>query len=167
MTDDDAFQLLAMALDPVTPPASTRVRLMAAIEGPARYLPFCAKLSSHFDLPEAKMRELLMRIDEPSTWKRGIAPIEGSYNFRPGPALAPLHGGFVRLLSGAGFPLHRHRDRELTFVLSGRLQDDAGKPFEPGSVIEMAPGSIHALSVTGDAPALLAILSGGIEMLGE
>ena len=72
VTDDDAFQLLAMALDPVTPPASTRGRLMAAIEGPARYLPFCAELCSHFDLPEAKMRDLLMRIDEPSTWKRGI-----------------------------------------------------------------------------------------------
>ena len=167
MTDDDAFVLLAMVLDPVTPPASTRGRLMAAIEGPARYLPFCAELCAHFDLAEAKMRDLLMRIDEPSTWKRGIAPIEGSYNFRPGPALAPLHGGFVRLLSGAGFPLHRHRDRELTFVLSGRLHDDAGKRFEPGSVIEMAAGSIHALSVTGDAPALLAILSGAIEMLGE
>jgi hypothetical protein len=139
---------------------------MATIEGPARYHPFCAELSRHFALTEDEMRELLGRIDGASTWRRGAAPLEGYYNFRPGPSLLPLHGGFVRLLGGAGFPMHRHRDRELTFVLSGRLHDDAGRHYEPGSVIDMAPGSAHSLSVTDEAPAVLAVLSGAIEMLG-
>lgn len=166
VTRPEVALLLGKALEPVAPPAGARARLMAAIEGPARYLPFCDELSSLFDLTEATMRELLARIDVSSTWKRGVAPVEGYHNFRPGPGLAPLHGGFVRLLGGAGFPLHRHRDRELTFVLSGHIYDDAGKHFEPGNVIDMPPGSIHTLSVTDDAPALLAVLSGAIEMLG-
>jgi hypothetical protein len=162
-----ALELLVKTIDPVVPPVGARARLMAAIEGPARYLPFCAELSRHFELTEERMRELLACIDVAATWKRGSLPVEGYYNFRPGPALAPLHGGFVRLLGGAGFPMHRHRDRELTFVLSGRIYDDAGKEFDPGSVIEMPAGSVHSLSVTEDAPALLAVLNGSIEMLGE
>ena len=161
------LELLAKTLDPVTPPFGARERLMAAIEGPLRFLPFCAELSRHFDLTEARMRELFLCIDASSTWKRGAAPLEGYYNFKPGPALLPLHGGFVRLLGGTGFPRHRHRDRELTFVMSGCIYDDAGQHFAPGSVIDMPPGSAHTLSVTDEAPALLAVLSGAIEMLGE
>ena len=164
-TSTPVLELLAKTLDPVAPPDAARARLMAAIEGPARYLPFCAELSRHFELPEPAMRELLGCIDTSPKWRRGAAPVEGSFKFRPGPELLPLHGGFVRLLAGTGFPLHRHRDRELTFVLSGRIYDDTGSYFGPGNVIEMAPGSSHALTVTGDAPALLAVLSGAIEML--
>jgi hypothetical protein len=161
------IELLAKTLDPVAPPERARARLMAAIEGDSRYLPFCAELGRHFDLTEARMRELLTCIDGASTWRRGSAPLEGYYNYTPGPALLPLHGGFVRLLGGTGFPLHRHHDRELTFVLSGRIYDDAGRRYAPGSVIDMLPGSVHSLSVTDDGPALLAVLSGAIEMLGE
>jgi hypothetical protein len=159
-------ELLAKTLEPLEAPAGGRVRLMAAIEGPARYLPFCAELSRHFELSQDKMRELLGCIDVAPAWRRGAAPLEGYFNFRPGPSLLPLHGGFVRLLGGAGFPMHRHRDRELTFLLSGRLHDDAGRHYEPGSVIDMPPGSAHSLSVTDEAPAVLAVLSGAIEMLG-
>jgi hypothetical protein len=161
------IEILAKTLDPVTPPERARARLMAALGGPSRYLPFCAELGRHFDLAETRMRELLACIDAAPAWKRGAAPLEGYYNFKPGAALLPLHGGFVRLLGGTGFPLHRHRDRELTFVLSGRIYDDAGRDYEPGAVIDMSPGSVHSLSVTDDAPALLAVLSGAIEMLGE
>lgn len=166
-TSTPVIELLAKTLDPVEVPDSARARLMAAIEGPMRYLRFCSELCLHFDLTEAKMRELLASIDVSPKWKRGGSPVEGSLNFRPGPALLPLHGGFVRLLGGAAFPLHRHRDRELSFVLSGRIYDDAGHHFAPGSVIDMPPGSKHSLTVTDEAPALLAVLSGAIEMLGE
>jgi hypothetical protein len=160
------LDLLSGALEPLPPPTGARVRLMAALEGSGRYLPFCAELAHHFALAEDRMRELLACIDEPSTWKRGASPLEGHYNFRPGAELAPLHGGFVRLLAGAGFPLHRHRDRELTFVLSGEIQDQQGTRFQPGSAIEMPAGSVHSLGVSGESPALLAVLSGGIELLG-
>jgi hypothetical protein len=164
--DARAFDLMGASLEPVAPPAAVRSRLMAALEGPARYLPFSAELSRHFDLPEPRLRELLSSIDAPGRWKRGNLPLEGYLDFEPGPALRPLHAGFVRLLGGAGFPLHRHRERELSFVLSGRVHDDAGRSYDAGSLIEMPPGSVHALSVTEGAPALLAVLNGGIEMLG-
>jgi hypothetical protein len=160
------LDLLAQALEPLPPPPDGRARLMAALAGPARYLPFCAELARHFALPESRMRELLACIDVPPHWKAGGSPLEGRYKFHPGPELAPLHGGFVRLLAGAGFPLHRHRDRELTFVLAGQIEDDRGTRFAPGSAIAMEAGSVHSLAVSGEAPALLAVLSGGIELLG-
>ena len=165
-TSIPGIEILAKTLDPVSPPDRARSRLMAELEGPARYLPFCAELGKHFELTEARVRELLALIDAPGSWKRGASPLEGYYNFKPGPSLLPLHGGFVRLLGGTGFPLHRHCDRELTFVLSGRLYDDRGLHYPPGSAIEMPPGSVHSLSVTDETPALLAVLSGAIEMLG-
>jgi hypothetical protein len=166
MPEPGVIDVLAQSLEPLAPPPDGRARLMAALEGPARYLPVCAELARHFALPESRMRELLACIDVPPQWKAGGTPLEGKYNFRPGPELAPLHGGFVRLLAGAGFPLHRHRDRELTFVLSGEIEDDKGTRFGPGSAIEMAAGSVHSLGVCSEAPALLAVLSGGIELLG-
>ena len=116
--------------------------------------------AAHPDLRVDHPNKIVYRGDAPHSGKVGLISGGGSGH-------EPLHGGFVRLLGGTGFPMHRHRDRELTFVLSGRLYDDAGRHYAPGSVIEMAPGSAHSLRVTDEAPALLAVLSGAIEMLGE
>lgn len=174
MTDDsfrgatrEAWSLLSVALDPAAPRPEARARLMAAIDGPRRYVPFARELAAHFDLPWERVCSLLARIDGAEGWTRGVAPILGFLHFRPGPGLPSLHGGFVRMQSGAGFPLHRHRDRELTFVLEGTLTDGEGQCYGPGQALEMPPGSAHALRVVEGEDALIALLHGGIEMLGQ
>jgi len=166
LSASELLPIVAATLDPVEPSPNVRDRLLAALEGPSRYLPFRPELAAHFDLSEERMQALLDCIDQPPRWKSGTPPLEGYLNFAPGPRLAPLHGGFLRLQGGAGFPLHRHGDRELTFVLSGHLEDDAGRRFGPGEVVDMPRASTHAIRVVHGAPAVLAVLSGGIELLG-
>jgi ChrR Cupin-like domain len=140
---------------------------MSAIEGAARYLPFAQDLAEHFDLSARAARELLERIDASEAWTPGVSPILGFFHFRPGPRLAPLRAGFVRMQGGTGFPLHRHRDRELTLVLEGAMIDGDGVRYAPGVAIDMPPGSTHTLRAESEGPALLALLHGSIEMLGQ
>lgn len=164
--DGAVLDALAAGLDAVPAPASLRARLMDSVAGPAKYLPFCADLARHFDVPGPRMKELLFQIDEPGRWTPGIEPIQGFLHFRPGARHRGLHGGFVRMRRGTAFPLHRHRDRELTYVLEGTLIDDRGEHRGPGGIFDMEGGSRHALAVAGDGDALVALLHGGIEMLG-
>lgn len=163
----EAFTLLSAELEPIRPPLPLRLRLMATIEGAARYLPFAAAVAEHFALSPAHARELLLGIDGAGSWTRGVSPVLGFFHFRPGPSLAPLRGGFVRMQSGAAFPLHRHRDRELTLVLEGEMVDGDGVRYAPGEALDMPPGSAHTLRVADGAPALLALLHGSIEMLAQ
>lgn len=163
----EAWELFASSLEPVEPPSALRSRLLSEVAGWARYLPFAAELARHFDLTRERVRQLLAMIDEPGLWTPGIEPVQGFMHFAPGPALAPLHGGFVRMLSGMRFPPHRHGDRELTFVLDGELCDGNGVLYRPGDALDMSPGSVHSLAVASPAPALIALLNGHIEMLGE
>ena len=165
-SDDPMWELMVSSLEPIAPPPEARSRLFASLEGAGRFLPFYADLGRHFDLPRARIGELLSQIDDPAAWTRGLDPLQGHLHFRPGPALPGLHGGLVRLNPGAQFALHRHVDREVTYVLEGAMRDGDGNRFGPGQSIEMAPGSEHALYVDGDEPALIALLSGAIEMLG-
>lgn len=164
--DTALFGALASSLEPQAPPGGLRARLMQALDGPARYLPFCAELATAFDLSPAAMKSLLFSIDEPGRWTTGIEPIQGFLHFSPGPRHLGLHGGFVRMRRGMLFPLHRHRQRELTFVLDGTLVDDRGLRQGPGGSFDMAAGSAHTLAVSGDGDALVALLHGGIDMLG-
>ena len=139
---------------------------MEALDTHARYWPFCAELAVHFDLPEPRVAELLERISESAGWMPGIDPILGYLHFRPGPRLSGAHCGFVRMKRGMRIPVHRHRGRELTYVLEGALEDDAGRVFGPGEIIDMPAGSCHALVIRPEADAVVANLQSGIEMLG-
>jgi hypothetical protein len=164
MRDARAFLALAAAIPPVRAGSDARARFMAAMDA-ERYLPFLGELSTQFDLSEDAMRALLARIDEPGSWVRGVAPIQGHMNFRPGPRHAPLRGGFARMEGGMRLPYHRHTDRELTMVLEGQLVDGEGQTYEPGSSIDMPAGSAHSLWVPDDKQAVVALLHGRIEML--
>jgi quercetin dioxygenase-like cupin family protein len=45
--------------------------------------------------------------------------------------------------------------------------DGAGVLYRPGDGLEMPAGSVHSLGVASSEPALVALLNGRIEMLGE
>jgi len=164
MDDAQAFLALAVAVTPVSVGSDARARFIDAMEA-ERYLPFLGELSARFDVAEDAMRALLTRIDEPGSWVRGVSPIQGHMNFRPGPRHAPLRGGFARMEGGMRLPHHRHTDRELTLVLEGELLDGEGRSYGPGASIDMPPGSAHSLSVPDGKQAVVALLHGRIEML--
>jgi hypothetical protein len=163
---DDA-QLLALwaaALAPRPVPEGARERLLAALSAEP-HLPFCTELAQTFALPFAEMRALLARLVDPKAWTRGIAPFEAFIDFTPGPSLAPLRAGFVRLGSQARLPPHRHTERELTYVLAGEMEDGTGQRFGPGQSIDMPVGSVHSLGVPEGKRALVALLHGRIEFI--
>jgi hypothetical protein len=47
------------------------------------------------------------------------------------------------------------------------MVDGEGIRYAPGEALDMPPGSTHTLRVADGGPALLALLHGSIEMLGQ
>jgi len=164
--EDEALSLLGLALEPARLPPGGRARLLADVERRARYLPFTRPLSELFALPEETMTAVLASAREETAWKAGVLPVERFFHFPAGPAVQPLHAGLVRMTSGAVIPAHRHRDREVTFVLEGAVADESGARRGPGESFDLPAGSIHTLRIEGDGYSVLAVLSGGIEFLG-
>ena len=90
---------LAYVLEPVTPSADTRDRLLGSSKG-GRFAQFAEKVAKIFDVTLARAQELLNWIDDPSKWEAG--PLEGTalIHFPAGPACAGADNGFVRVKPG-------------------------------------------------------------------
>jgi quercetin dioxygenase-like cupin family protein len=148
------------------PSPALRQRLLGTIEGPDRFLPFVSTICRIFDLTAGEaLRDLLARIDEASGWLyHGQARY---FHFTPGPALAGLEAGVVRMARGVVFPRHLHRRGEITLVLEGIMQD-RGRSYGPGAVIESGAGTSHDYSAGGTGRDLVLLSRhGGIEFLPE
>jgi quercetin dioxygenase-like cupin family protein len=159
--DPTLLALWATALSKEAPPSDQRARLMAALEAEP-FLPFCAELARHVDLSQQEVRALLAQSAKPDAWTRSTPPVAGYIDFEPGPRVAPLRAGFVKLSGGARLARHEHLERELTFVLEGVLIDDGDRRYLPGDIIDMPIGSAHALSVPDDGKATVVLLHGRI-----
>jgi len=165
MNDEEAFLALASAAEPAPVGDAARLKWRAALDAEP-FLPFCGELGRHFDIAPDEMRALLRRIDDPAYWIRGIPPMQGYLDFRPGPSLRHLHGGFARMLGGMSIQTHRHVDRELTFVVAGALRDDQDREYRPGDFLDMPQDSVHRIHVPEGGNAIVALLNGRIEMVG-
>lgn len=139
--DAEALALLVDGLPAVQPPAHARARLLAELTGAARLTPLAREVAERFGVPLARVLEAFARIDDDGAWHGSPAP---------GPAFLPLHGRTVisRLPAGTRIPRHTHALRELTFVLDGSIFSD-GVEHRRASVMDMAPGTAHALHVSG------------------
>jgi quercetin dioxygenase-like cupin family protein len=166
MSGNDAWSVLASSLQPLPPPAGGRDRLLEAIAAAAPYRTLLPGFAAVFDLAGREMHELLARINDPRAWTPGVGPMAAFLDFKPGPRLAPAHCGVARMRNGALVPQHRHRAREITFVLRGGLADGDGNTYRAGQVVDAPIGSAHSLRVIGDPDALLAVLLAEIEFDG-
>jgi len=139
--DVAALSLLADALPAVEPPPALRERLLAELAGPQRFAPLAQEISDTFAVPLPAVLAALARIDDDAAW---LLPSPS------GPHILPVQGRTVisRLAAGTVIPRHRHKARELTYVLDGLLISD-GAEHGRASCIDMAPGTEHAL-VVGD-----------------
>jgi hypothetical protein len=162
----DAWSALASSLEPLPPPAGARDRLLEAIARATPYRAFLPGFAAAFDLTERAVHDLLARMDDPRTWMPGAGGVIAFLDFQPGPRLAPAHCGIARMKDGAIVPRHRHRAREINFVLRGGLADDDGNTYRAGQILEAPAGSAHALRVLGEPDALLAVLLAEIEIDG-
>ncbi len=157
---EEAFHLLALSLDPVTPPPELRVRLLAAVAGPA--LAHAAALADLLDLPEPELQTLLAAVDsDTAAWDR-LGPTIEHHPL----ALAPgREGGLLRVAAGTRFPYHRHLGDERMRVLLGSCTDSGGAILGPGDELRHAAGSAHGLTSHRGPPLVLAYVGAGTELL--
>jgi hypothetical protein len=163
MSADDAWTVLASSLEPLPPPVGARDRLLAAVAAAAPYRALLPSLAATFDLTDRALHALLARMHDPDAWMPGVSGVIAFLDFQGGPRLGPAHCGIARMKSGSRIPRHRHRAREINFVLRGGLVDDAGTSYLPGQVLDAPAGSTHALRVIGEPEALLATLLTEVE----
>jgi hypothetical protein len=152
---------MALDLDPETPPASVRERLLHTARGTQRYAPFAATLARVFDLSVARMRQLLLEATDKAAFERAIVPGLRVIHFAAGPAIIGRHAGLARVRQGFEFPLHRHQVEEVTFILEGMLVESDGSVYGAGDILVRGPGTDHTLSVIEDS--VLATLVGPVE----
>ena len=181
-------QIPAM-LAPVVPSSAARARLMAAVgaedplaaavaapidgqanarpTGSPRFEPFVDTLARMLDLAADSVRQLLGRVDEPSSWGPGL-PGMLFQHFTPGPQLVGVDAGLIRLEAGIAFPRHRHvAGNELTFVLDGCLIDctDGSQPrsHAPGALVEQPEDSVHGYAASAEGPLTIIVVNHGIQ----
>jgi hypothetical protein len=155
----------ADAIGKVKAPAAGRARLLAALDGGARFAPFLHDLMRHFDLAAARMRELFDKVDDPASWEPGPLPGIAVMHFAGGPGALARDTGFVRLPRGLQFPYHRHVGHEVNYVMEGAVRNGDGRLFLPGEAIEMTAGTEHEFSIPEDADALIAVVQDGFEFV--
>jgi anti-sigma factor ChrR (cupin superfamily) len=166
MSESDAWSVLAATLEPLSPPAGARARLFDAIAAAAPYRALLPGFAAVFDLTERATHELLARMNDPAAWTPGGGSMAAFLDFQPGPRLAPAHCGVARMRNGTLVPQHRHRAREITFVLRGGVADGDGNTYGAGQFVDAPAGSTHSLRVIGDPEALLAVLLAEVEFDG-
>jgi quercetin dioxygenase-like cupin family protein len=146
-------------------PPSVKQRLLATLQGAARFRPFFAALSGLVDLGPAALEAVLAKIDAPAdaAWKS--APFAGVryLDFTPGPAAGGREAGLVRVPAGATFPRHRHLGDERACVLEGSVHLD-GRRFYPGDVVVAGAGTSHEFSSGPARDLVILVAHGGIQL---
>ncbi|AFE07504.1 hypothetical protein COCOR_07382 [Corallococcus coralloides DSM 2259] len=156
-----AVDALGALVEPVAPPASVLTRLMERMEGPGRFARQAGEVAAFLDVAEARTRELLESMAEPSNWMPG--PVEGVelMPVETGPAREGMMAAIVRLQPGARYPRHTHLGREWNLVLEGGFREDSGHEIWPGDELEKPDGSLHDFTaLEGPACICVTVLDG-------
>jgi putative transcriptional regulator len=137
------------------PPAAPWKQVSASLEGGRRFAHLVPALAAHFDLPEAKARELVEAFDDASRWGEGPGPGLSLMPVEAGPRWDGFLTVVVRLEPGAQLPLHTHASREQVLVLEGGYRDDqSGVEFWRGDVDVREAGTSHSFTAV-EGPACL------------
>jgi len=150
----DALHLLADDLPRVDPPASLRVRLLAAVAGPvARH---SARVAELLRLPHADIAAALADVDRGTAPWKPVLPGIDVYSLGAG----PRERGLIRATAGA-FPYHRHLGDEHVLVLQGACCDSSGRHLGPGDEIHHTTGTAHHLEIHPGPALVFAYVSDG------
>ncbi|MBL4687945.1 MAG: cupin domain-containing protein [Nannocystaceae bacterium] len=164
--DVGVLDFLTRALDPLKPAPSLRERLMGLASGKERFMPFLDRMMSLFDLPQDAANGELHTIDEADAWE-DMVPGVRYRDFEGGPGIGEAHGGLVRVAPGASFPPHEHVGDEAMLMLQGEIEDDAGKRYSAGDLIESDSGSQHTLRNVGETEVIYAARVVAVNFLGD
>ncbi len=163
--DVGVLDFLAGALAPVAPGSSLRDRLMGIASGKERFMPFLDRMMTLFDLPESAANGELHTIDKDDEWD-DMVPGVRYRDFEGGPGIGEAHGGLIRVEPGASFPPHEHVGDESMLILQGEVEDDSGKRYAAGDLVESASGTSHDLKNVGDVEVIYAARVIALNFLG-
>lgn len=143
-----SLEMIPVALAPRPVPTTLRRRLIDAIEGPLRYLPFTRRVAALFDVSEPRSEELLRSVADPATeWIPGPVPGMGILPVDPGPSLRGTSTMFLRIEPTVVYPRHRHLGEERVLILEGSLQHDDGRLAVQGDLDVKHVGSTHSFAI--------------------
>jgi quercetin dioxygenase-like cupin family protein len=157
--------LVDTGLPPVAPRAQARESLLAALSSSERFRPFVPDLCRHLDLAEARVLELLARLDEGTHWEPSPLPGLWLLHFQGGPNAVAHDTGFVRFAKGLRFPYHRHLGPEVNYVLQGAIRDGDGTLYVAGEAIVNEAGSAHDYVTSEHTETLIAVVQAGFEVV--
>lgn len=157
-----AASMLALAVEPITPPPKLRERLLDECRGRHRFEPFVDRVAALFDLASDRIRAIFELFDTQAGWTP-MYPGAAFYDLEGGPALGDATAGLVRIAAGLPFPRHQHIGEERVMVLQGAFVDDSGKRVEPGQLVIMPDGSEHAFRVVSEQELLYVVVVGEVE----
>lgn len=157
---------LARSLEPVTPRASLRSRVVASASEGGRYGRYTDRLARLFDVPLDEARSLLRRAEDPANFVPGPVPGTAWLLVTPGPAFAGALAAIGRMAPGAGVPDHIHRGEETTLVLEGGfLEAGTGEEVWRGDELFKPKASEHSFQVIGETPCVAAVIAqGGVKL---
>lgn len=154
-----------LSVGEVKPRPQARAALLRALDGPERRFAFLPDLTRMFDLGVERVRELLRKIDDATSWEPGPLPGITLMHFPGGPNALGVDTGFVRLPAGLQFPPHRHLAYEINYVLEGAMLNSDGTLYLPGEAIVSDKDSVHAFSIPTTGDTLIAVAQGGFEIV--
>lgn len=155
--------------EPLAPTVSLRDRLFASTETNHRFDELVDVIGREADLDADAVHDLLLSVDQASSWEPGPVPWISLLHFEGGPSRQQHITGFVRIEPGQVFPEHGHLGPETIVVLQGECRDSFdGKVHGRGALVRTEPDVEHELVVTSDVPFVyLAVVSEGISLGGE
>lgn len=154
----EALHLLALGPGPAPPPASLRVRLLAAVAGPS--LRHSARAAALLGLPHALVAAALARVDADNLEWLPLLPTLEIHSF---PALDGRERGLLRAAAGTIFPHHGHLGEEHVLVLQGSCRDSLGHHLGPGDEVHHTAGTAHHLEIHPGPALVFAYLSDGAD----
>jgi quercetin dioxygenase-like cupin family protein len=174
LSEDDPEALedalaLGEELEPATPPAELRERILSDATHEGRLHRFADRVAALLDVSTDRAREMLDGIDRADSWESAPLPGIGLYHLDGGPAVQNAITGFIRVEAGGFFPPHRHLGPEVVLVLQGHYVDEAdGTEVGPGEEVSKQAETEHGLRAKPGPDLLyLAVVQDGIEMGGR
>lgn len=164
--DVGVLDFLTRGLPGLDAGTSLRDRLLGLAGGKERFLPFLDRMMSLFDLGEGAAQGELNTIDQPDAWD-DMVPGVRFRDFHGGPAIGEAHGGLIRVQPGASFPEHEHVGDESMLLLQGEVEDDEGKRYGAGDLIESASGTRHALRCVSEDEVIYAARVIALNFIGD
>ncbi len=161
----DTLSHVVASVPEIKPPAALKARLMESLGKVNRFEWAVDRFAAMLKVGVDKARQLLMAMDEPTSWKPG--PVPGCELYYLDAPVANAIAGFVRFNAGVTFPHHIHKGEESVLVLQGSLRDSDGTVLVTGTAERKGAGTEHAITALPGPPCIYAaVVLDGLDIPG-